>query len=761
MITRNYAMKIIQIIFGLLLTSITLAQSTPTYLNGWELFRSGKFAASAQEWMQVSLRTSQRKGFENLKEAAFTNVLASIAFAHEGDNRAYGRWADAIRLYLEAGSSWEQHRLELRARWRKNEQALTLAGEAGPAGLSVADRFLIDMVNRVNLIEYQGPKSGLGESRDGTVIIAISPQYFAGAALTDATSEIVIKESRYASLPESALRDTNRLPGFSVDTSVNTLTSSVKPKSIGTPGNSSVLASSINSTQQVPANRLQASGPVLSSPGISSLSQTGTTEARLFSANPFGRGGVTPGNTTEPEVASANFAASLTPQENSLNSASNAQLLGFSRMGNSASDTVQKTASDLSVARAQSASALIMPRLFTSTTIPRPITDFERARAIRAWRYIQANRNGSTGLVNGKDSYPVASVADFAHAIAGYISALSLQLIDKESFDTDMRQILSTLKELPFYNQEIFNREYDTRSGRLLDLSVKASTIGSGWAAGDIGRLLIWLKIVFNNFPDLKEDASAIVARLKLNRMVNGNELSSSYAYSNGEQLIKNLRLGEEQYAAAGLALWGIILPESLNYTNAKIIEIGKIRIPTDIRNDAYISPDIFAKGVIELGGLDGCFERASLDALDAQLQKGKESGRPLMVADENLDQAPWFVYGSLWMQDKFGFVGSYDKNARTDLATFSLKAAHLWIAVLPGVSTQLIKNFADEIDGTDRGMFAGRYNSGALNTALTLETNALILESLAYSSKGKKSFLRFENPTNFNCSALAISKKP
>jgi hypothetical protein len=402
-----------------------------------------------------------------------------------------------------------------------------------------------------------------------------------------------------------------------------------------------------------------------------------------------------------------------------------------------------------------------MPRLFTAGTPARPLLEVDRTRAIRAWRYIQANRNAATGLVNGKDSYPVASMADIAHTLSSYVAALSMQLVDKETFEADVRQTLATLLELPLYNQELFNREYDTRSGRLLDLSAKPSNVGSGWSAGDIGRLLVWLKIVSVVAPDFKDMAGAIVSRLKPGRMVGGNSLSSAFAFANGEQLVQNLRLGEEQYAAAGLALWGIVLPNSLNYANARLVVLGKTRIPTDLRSDALISPEIFASGVIELGGLDGCFERAAQDTLDALVEKGRELGRPLMIANENLDQAPWFVFGTLWMQDQFGYVGSYDKQLRRDLANFSLKAAYLWNAVAPGNATRLIKDFADQIEGSDRGWFAGRYHSGNLNLALTLETNASVLESLVYLSKGKKPFLRFDNPASFECPTLAMTKQP
>jgi Protein of unknown function (DUF3131) len=730
-----------------------LAQAAPIYLPGWELLRAGRLMAAAQEWSQASINAGQRKTPESLKQAAFVGGLATIAFEREGDNRAYSRWAESVRLYLEAGSSWERHRIELRTRWQKTEQALMLAGEDGAASILLDDRFLIDMVKRFDLVEYQGPKSGLSETRDGTSVSTVSPQYFAGAAQSDNASDITGKESRYASLSTGIGKEPSRQFGFTGAASF------ASENSVASPAPTKDTASSA-SDRDAPVASTLASGPVLLAPEtrLNSLQSLPVSDPPL-PGNPFGRGGSSP--VVSPDalpVLSILPSVPVLPND-ATEAVSNTQLPGFSRLNNRSGDGPRNPVSDISAVRVLSSSALTMPRLFNIGSAIRPLSDGERVRASKAWRYVQVNRNTSTGLVNGKDSYPVASVADFANVLTAYVAALSLQLVDKETFDADMRKMLATLRELPFYSQELFNREYDTRSGRMLDLSAKVSNVGGGWSAGDIGRLLIWLRIISNVSPDLNDAASGVVARLKLGRMVSGDSLSSAYSYANGEQLTQDLRLGEEQYAAAGLAMWGIVIPGSLDYKNARMVLSGKMRIPTDARSDAYISPDIFAKGVIELGGLDGCFERAAKDVLDTQLEKGRELGRPLMIADENLDQAPWFVYGTLWMKDQFRFVGSYDQLVRADLNNFSLRAAYLWAAASPGATTKVVKDFADQIDGAERGMFAGRYESGALNLALTLETNAAVLESLAYLSRGGKPFLRFDNPISFDCSSLGATK--
>jgi hypothetical protein len=321
-----------------------------------------------------------------------------------------------------------------------------------------------------------------------------------------------------------------------------------------------------------------------------------------------------------------------------------------------------------------------------------------------------------------------------------------------------MRQLLGTLRELPLYNRELFNRDYDSRNGRMLDLGARSSEVGSGWAAEDIGRLLLWLRVLGNNAPDLAPAAEAVVARLRLSRLVSGGQLYSALNQSGREEVISDLRLGRQQVTAAALSLWGVVLPAMLGYDEAETRRVGAVTAPGD-RREGAVSPEVFARGIIELGGIDGCFEAAARAILDAQHALAARQRQPVMVADEFLDRTPWFVYGALAAGSEEWRVAGFDQQLQPALANFSVKAAYLWSAIDAAPQTLRARALAEGFERSERGLYGGRYQSGQLNLALTLDTNASVLLAAQYAQQGQP-MLRVDNPVAFNCPGLREVKR-
>ena len=662
-----------------LMTCSVLAQtSLSPYLNGWALLSSNHALAAAEAWAVAAGPADRRSSITAKREAAFGHVLAAIAYEQAGDARSYVRWGDAVRLYREAGLTWELDREALRVRWRTLEHALAQAADGTQPALGRDDQLLADLVQRVHLLDYNGPRAGLSDARDGASDLNnITPQYFAGAGETEAGMDVALPQSRYgegasgviAELPP-ALRDARGGPDAATSSPVAAL-------------------------------------PMPSVLGASDLAD-----------------------------APAPTVVSITAR--------------LQRNVAAAGDSVTAEQSSSALARRSTG----LPRQFQATTRG-PLTNAERARAQRAWRYVLANRQSSTGLVNGKDAYPVSSVADIAQTIAAYVCALSLQLIEREGFETDMRQLLATLRELPLYNQELFNREYDSRSGRMLGLDARSSPTGSGWSAEDIGRLLLWLRVLGNTTSDLAPATQTVVARLRMSRLVDGGNLHSALNQDNHEQIVDDLRLGRQQVTAAALSLWGVVLPAMFGYDDALIRRVGTVAAPADRRDGGSVSPDVFARGIIEFGGIDGCFEAAARAMLDAQHGLAAARGQPVMVADELLDRSPWFVYGALAMSSEPWRVASFDQQSRADLATFSLKAAYLWAAIDKSPRTTSARALADSFGQSERGLYGGRYLDGSMNLALTLDTNASVLLAAHYAQRGGQPMLRVDNPADYACPDL------
>jgi hypothetical protein len=663
----------------------------PLTAIGWELFRSNRPLPAAEAWTQAAGQAAQRRSNVGKREAAFAHVLASMAYEQAGDERAYASWADAVRLYLELGLTWDREREELRNRWRNLERQLVQASSGVTPTLAADEQMFADLVQRAGLLDYKGPRPGLRDRRnEDAEISSITPQYFSGAGRVDSSSDVADPQSRYGAVAAAP--------------------------AAAAPGAIQIGARSLAGA--TPAiGRFVASG-VVPAPG---------------SASPAAR----------PEAPAAEAPAAAPPETPA-----------GSRIVHGRLAAVDATPPQPSSALARRGAGL--PRQFQHVAgKPRALTSLERAAAQQAWRYVLANRQSATGLVNGKDSYPVSSVADIAQTIAAYHSALALQFIEREGFEADMRQLLGTLRELPLYNRELYNRDYDSRTGRMLDLGARSSELGSGWAAEDIGRLLLWLRVLGNTAPDLAPAGEAVVGRLRLSRLVSGGLLYSALNQDGREQVFSDLRLGRQQATAAALSLWGVLLPAMLGYDEAVLRRVGTVVAPGDKRDGGAVSPEVFARVIVELGGIDGCFEAAARNMLVAQHTLAARRGAPVMIADELLDRAPWFVYGSLASGGQEWRVNDFDQQPQPALANFSVKAAHLWAAIDSSAPTLAARGLADSLERSDRGLYGGRYLDGRTNLALSLDTNASVLLAANYAQRGGQPLLRVDNPVDHACAGL------
>jgi hypothetical protein len=654
-----------------------LAQAFPKSAQpGWVHLRDNKPLLAAEAWLRIAQESAQRRTPAGLRESAYAQVLATIAYERAGDARAYVSWSDAIRHYLESGGAWDQDRESLRGRWRTLERQLAQSGATSAPSLSADEQMLMDMVKRVEILTYTGPRTGLIEPRNGSTDLSnITPQYMAGAGRPTAAEEIASPQPRYS----VSHTDAPRPSGIAREPRVAT-----GPVTVPVPA-------------PLPVMAVVPSGPAPSwMPRTAVAVQSAQVEA--------------------PPAAGSALALQ----------------------------------------------SVRLPRQFQPRAgAARSLTPSERATALLAWRYVQVNRQSTTGLVNGKDAYPVTSVADIAMTVSAYLSALALQFVEREDFLTDMRQLLNTLNGLPLYHQELFNREYDSRTGRMLDLSARSSALGSGWSAEDIGRLLLWLKALAQTTPDLAQAVESVVGRLRLQRLVAAGQLHSALHTGERELLQRDLRLGRQQMTAAALSLWGVVLPQMLGYEDALLRNTDGIALPEDRREGGTVSPEVFARGIIEFGGLDGCFESAARAALVAQHQLATRRGQPVMVADELLDRPPWFVQGQLTPVADAWKVTGFDQQPYPALATFSTKSAYLWSAIDMAQATQSARTLADQTEPSDHGLHGGRYLSGELNRALTLDTNASVLLALHHTLRGGVPVLRVDNPVDHRCPSPQSTTTP
>jgi hypothetical protein len=374
---------------------------------------------------------------------------------------------------------------------------------------------------------------------------------------------------------------------------------------------------------------------------------------------------------------------------------------------------------------------------------PLSVEDLDSART--AWRYFPRNRQAETGLVDGVQGYGYVTAWDIGSTIAGLVSAERLGLIDAGEFDPWLERLLATLGSMPLYNAELPNREYDTGTARMVDIANRPSGRGSGWSALDIGRLLVWLAIVSRWYPQHADGVRAVVGRWRFERLATGGAMHGTMVRGAGEDLRQEGRLGYEQYAAAGFALWGVDLPTAFARDAVREVEVSGVRLHHDTRNLAFLTSDPFILAAIEEGGIDRAFEELTAAVYLAQQRRAEETGVLTAVGEDSIDAPPWFVYNTVWIDGEAWRPVGHDGRPAADRRSLSTKAAFGWWAVFPGdYSARLVAAVRPSL-ATESGYQAGLYEQdGRVNRALNVNTNAVVLESLLYVQRGRQPFLRW-----------------
>jgi len=142
-----------------------------------------------------------------------------------------------------------------------------------------------------------------------------------------------------------------------------------------------------------------------------------------------------------------------------------------------------------------------------------------------SWNFVNRITEPSTGLARAHATYSYVTLWDIAGVIAANYTAHELAFINDATYDSHIRRILATLSTIDLFDNAAFNRIYDAKTGRMVDNASKISNLGAGWSSVDIGRLLIWLRILSVKQPKYAPLATQIVRRLNMSKLLNDGYL--------------------------------------------------------------------------------------------------------------------------------------------------------------------------------------------------------------------------------------------
>lgn len=387
-----------------------------------------------------------------------------------------------------------------------------------------------------------------------------------------------------------------------------------------------------------------------------------------------------------------------------------------------------------------------------------PLTAAEMAMARSAWKYFENNYHPGTGLTNSADRFPSTTLWDMASSFAATISALDLGLISREEFDRRMAPALKSLASLALFRGQLPNKVYNVAT---LAPSTYANQPGEiGYSALDIGRLLIWLRILRDRFPEYVDRVDGVLLGWNYCRVLDqwGTMYGASLSPGRAVQYLQEGRLGYEEYAAKGFALWGFDTtraskPEPFEYSTIYRHAIPHDRRdPRDLGAHNYVVSESYVLDGVEFNW-DLPTDRVSEDGVHTDLFLAEHADRIFLVqkarfdqtgiltarTEHQLDEAPYFVYDTIYSSGfAWNTITDVGAPARRHSALATKAAVGLWALWDDPYAARLFTKSASLVD-PERGIYEGDYEDGrGPIKAFTANNNGIILEILMYRKTGK-----------------------
>jgi hypothetical protein len=360
-----------------------------------------------------------------------------------------------------------------------------------------------------------------------------------------------------------------------------------------------------------------------------------------------------------------------------------------------------------------------------------------------AWAFVDHNYQSGTGLARAHDTYQYVTVWDIASLLAATYSARELGLINDATYNQRMQKALTTLSTMDLFDRAAFNKSYDSRTGRMIDRSQRLSSRGIGWSVTDVGRLLIWLRIIAVNQPQFASQAGGVVKRLDISRLIKDGYLQGEDIDPRTGSLrtFQEGRIGYEQYAASGFALWGFRAEKALDArVNALPVKVQGVSIVADKRGDERITSEPYIMMGMETGWYSPELREQAWRVLAAQEARYRATGILTMVSEDALPDPPhYFYYYDVYRQGRSFVV---DDPAGSGFVSspkwLSSKAAFAWHALLPSPYTLAVLQAVLPSEIRGRGWGAGVYEGSLRPTGdASLNTAALVLEAAVYNLRG------------------------
>jgi hypothetical protein len=266
---------------------------------------------------------------------------------------------------------------------------------------------------------------------------------------------------------------------------------------------------------------------------------------------------------------------------------------------------------------------------------------------------------------------------------------------------------------------------------------------GTGWSALDLGRLLAVLKVIASNHPQHVAAADSVVKRIDMKRVVRNGYLWGEDVQAQGVVSYQEGKIGYEQYAAQGFAVWGFRADRALNVMqNARPVNVLGVRVLADRRGDDRLTSEPFVMAAMELDLWGKELNELARGVLAAQEARFRQTGVVTMVSEDAIPVPPHYFYYYAVYRNGRSFVVDAQGSMRnvTVRPWVSTKTAFAWDAVFPSDYTRTAVQAVARAHGANGPWRTGVYEgTGELVGEGSVNTSAVILEAALFRRLGHR----------------------
>lgn len=323
------------------------------------------------------------------------------------------------------------------------------------------------------------------------------------------------------------------------------------------------------------------------------------------------------------------------------------------------------------------------------------------------------------------------------------VSAEILGILPRDEARMRMNRVLDSLYEQRLVEDSFPNKAYNTKTNEIVDYANKPSEMGIGWSALDIARIIGTFHLIEIHHPELSRKIKKIMKRWDLKRLTNDGQLIGGNLADGAFREDQEGRIGYEQYASKAMMLFGFDMYRSYDASAQLIVrEVEGVPIPVDKRlhqnkTPAFATSEPYLFDGLEFG-FDARSHRFATAMYQAQENRFLTQGIMTAVSETHVKGAPYFVYSTVWGGGAAWAVMSFPGDRFDSRRTLATKVAFAWNALVGTEYTKKLLETVGPLADPERGFPEGLYEiDGKLNAAVTANTNALVLASLAFTAHG------------------------